>query len=195
MEKPKSETNRSPKAASAKTAPAKSASAPRKAAPAKPAVEQVADTVKVSEAVETVRDAALAAEESVVEIAGQMHEFMEKNMTKLNNVTDFAKGNMEAMIKSAKAAAKGAETIATQYVEASKKSAEEMRAALKTFTSAKTPNEFIQAHNEYAKARIDRAVANFSEASETWMKVARDVTEPLSARVSDAMDAVKKKVA
>ncbi len=128
-------------------------------------------------------------------VAGQMQKMMEKNMSKMNQLTDFAKGNVEAVVESAKAAAKGAQTLTSHYVAASKKSAEEMRAAYKTFTSVKTPNEFIQAQNEFAKAQFDRAVANFSEATETWLKVAKEVTQPLSARVSVAVEAVKKNVA
>lgn len=144
---------------------------------------------------ENAREFASQARAARQRMAGEMQKVMEKNMSRMTEMTAFAKGNVDAVIESAKAAAKGAETLTSHYVEASKKSAEDWRAGFKTLTAAKTPNEFIQAQNEFAKAQFDRAVANFSEASETWMRVAKDVVQPLSARVNVAVEAMKKNVA
>lgn len=125
----------------------------------------------------------------------KMREMMEKSMKSMTEMTEFAKGNVEAMIESAKAAAAGAETLTTHFVETSKKSVEEAQAAFKTMTSAKTPNELIAAQNEFAKAQFDKAVANMSHFSETWMKLAGEVVQPLSNRVALATETVKKSMA
>ncbi len=125
----------------------------------------------------------------------KMREMMEKSMKSMTEMTEFAKGNVEAMIESAKAAAAGAETLTTHFVETSKKSVEEAQAAFKTMSSAKTPNELIAAQNEFAKAQFDKAVANMSHFSETWMKLAGNVVQPLSNRVALATETVKKSIA
>lgn len=129
------------------------------------------------------------------QVADKVKELMEKNMKTMTEMTDFAKGNVEALIESAKAAAAGAETLTTHFVETSKKSAEEAQAAFKSFTTAKTPNDLITAHNEFAKAQFDKAVANMSHFSETWLKLAGEVVQPISNRMAVAAETVKKSVA
>ncbi len=129
------------------------------------------------------------------QVAGKVKDLMEKNMKTMTDMTDFAKGNVEALIESAKAAAAGAETMTTHFVETTKKSAEEAQAAFKSFTSAKTPNELMAAQNEFAKAQFDKAVANMSHFSETWLKLAGEVVQPISNRMAVAAETVKKSVA
>ena len=129
------------------------------------------------------------------QVEGRVKDLMEKNMKTVTEFTEFTKGNVEALIESARAAASGAEVLASQFVEASKKSAEEAQAAFKTFSSARTPNEFIAAQNEFAKAQFDKVVANTSKLSETWLKLAGDVVQPLSSRMAVAAESVKKNIA
>lgn len=129
------------------------------------------------------------------QVEGQVKNLMEKNMKTMNEFTEFTKGNVEALIESARAAASGAEVLASHFVDASKKSAEEAQVAFKTFSSARTPNEFIAAQNEYAKGQFDKLVANASKLSETWLKLAGEVVQPLSSRVAVAAESVKKNIA
>ncbi len=136
-----------------------------------------------------------AMEKATSEMTAAMKDMMEKNMKSMTEMTEFAKGNVEAMVESAKAAAAGAETLTTHFVETSKKSMEEAQAALKTMTSAKTPNELLAAQNEFAKAQFDKAVATISHFSETWMKLAGDVVQPISSRMAVAAETVKKSIA
>jgi phasin family protein len=136
-----------------------------------------------------------AMEKATAEMTAKVKDMMEKNMKSMTDMTEFAKGNVEAMIESAKAAAAGAETLTSHMVETSKKSVEEAQAAFKAMTSAKTPNEMIAAQNEFAKAQFDKAVANMSHFSETWMKLAGDVVQPISSRMAVAAETVKKSIA
>lgn len=129
------------------------------------------------------------------QVADKVKEYMEKNMKTMTDITDFAKGNVEALIESAKAAAAGAETLTTHFVENSKKSAEEAQAAFKSFTAVKSPNELLAAQNEFAKAQFDKAVSNMSHFSETWLKLAGEVVQPISNRMAVAAETVKKSVA
>jgi phasin family protein len=140
-------------------------------------------------------DAVAQAQAGIEQMNEKMRDMMEKNMKSMTEMTEFAKGNVEAMIESAKAAAAGAETLTTHFVETSKKSMEEAQAAIKSMTSAKTPNELIAAQNEFAKAQFDKAVASMSQFSETWMKLAGEVVQPLSNRVALATETMKKSIA
>jgi phasin family protein len=53
----------------------------------------------------------------------------------------------------------------------------------------------MAAQNEFAKAQFDKAVANMSHFSETWMKLAGDVVQPISSRMAVAAETVKKSIA
>jgi phasin family protein len=136
-----------------------------------------------------------AVEKATAEMTAKVKDLMEKNMKSMTEMTEFAKGNVEALVESAKAAAAGAETLTAHFVETSKKSVEEAQAAFKTMTAAKTPNELMAAQNEFAKAQFDKAVANMSHFSETWMKLAGDVVQPISSRMAVAAETVKKSIA
>ena len=140
-------------------------------------------------------DAVAQAKAGYEQFQTKFQSMMEKQMKSMAEVTDFTKGNVEAMIESAKAATSGAETLATQFVETSKVAMEEAQTAFKSMASAKTPNELIQQQNDFAKAQFDKAVANWSKVTETWMKVAGEVVQPLSNRMALAAETVKKSVA
>ena len=115
-------------------------------------------------------------------------EAVEKGVAALEELNEFNRGNVEALVASGKAAAAGFETFAQKAAELSKKQVEDTTAVVKTLAAAKTPNEFFQAHNEYAKAQFDFAVGEMSRGAETMLKVMGDVFEPISNRLSLAVD-------
>lgn len=125
----------------------------------------------------------------------KMAEMMEHSMKSVTEMNEFAKGNLDAMIASAKAATAGAETLTSAMVETSKKSFEEAQEALKALTSAKTPNEALQLQSEFAKAQFEKTVATWSHMSETMLKVSGEVFQPLSSRMAVAAETVKKAIA
>lgn len=137
-------------------------------------------------------DAVAQAQAGIETMNEKVCDMMEKNMKSMTDLTEFTKGNVEAMIESAKAATTAAETMTLHFVESSKKSMEEAQAAIKSMTSAKTPNELMQFQTDFAKGQFDKAVANWSQMSETWMKLAGEVVQPLSNRMAIASESVKK---
>jgi hypothetical protein len=58
-----------------------------------------------------------AVEKATTEMTAKVKDMMEKNMKSMTEMTEFAKGNVEAMVESAKAAAAGAETLTAHFVE------------------------------------------------------------------------------
>jgi phasin family protein len=140
-------------------------------------------------------DVVAQAQAAQEQFAEKLKDMMEKNMKSVTEMSEFAKGNVEALMESAKATAAAAETLTTHMVEASKKAAEEAQAAFKSMSASKTPNEFFAAQNEYAKAQFDKAVASASHLTETWLKLAGEVVQPLSSRVALATETLKKNLA
>ena len=64
-------------------------------------------------------------------------------------------------------------------------------AALKTFASAKTPTEFFQLQSDFARSAFDQLIAETSKNSETLLKVAGDVFQPISNRFAVAAEKFK----
>ncbi len=158
--------------------------------PAETITKTIEDAVPVLE--KATADAVKQAQAGFENMNEKVRDMMEKNMKSMTEMTEFAKGNVEAMIESAKAATTAAETMTSHLVESSKKSMEEAQAAIKSMTSAKTPNELMQFQTDFAKTQFDKAVSNWSQMSETWMKLAGEVVQPLSNRMALAADTVKK---
>lgn len=155
--------------------------------------ETVAATVKDTVAkLNTSAEAAMTNGKAAMEqITAKSKEAVEQSMKSLDEMTDMARGNVEALLASARAATAGIETIAAHVTEVSKKSFEDASAVAKAMTSAKTPNEMMQLQSDFAKTQFDGAVSEFSKLTEMMMKLAGEVFEPVQNRVAIATDKMK----
>lgn len=106
-------------------------------------------------------------------------------------MVDFAKGNVEALIASSRVAAKGAETMGQEAAEYGKKSFESAAAAVKSFATVKSPTELFTLQSDYAKASFDSLVTEASKLSEAWLKLAGEIAQPLSNRYALAAEKIK----
>ena len=150
----------------------------------------------ITPAMEKVATDAMAQSKANFETAIEKgQEVMTGAVKSMGEISEFAKGNVEAMMASAKAATAGVETITNVVVEHGKKSFEEATAAMKAMAAAKTPSELYQLQNDFAKARFDHAVAIWSVMSETMLKVAGEVSQPMSSRMALAGEHMKSLIA
>jgi phasin family protein len=115
----------------------------------------------------------------------------EKSSKLGEDMVDFAKGNVEAVIASARVAAKAGETLGQEAADYGKKNFETASAAFKSFATVKSPTELFQLQSEFAKAQFDSAVAEASKVSETLLKLAGDIAQPLSNRYALAAEKFK----
>jgi|GEM_PF-5395155 len=150
------------------------------------AFETTQETVRT--ATETAMNNGKAAMEQVT---AKSKEAVETSMKTLEEITAVTRGNVEALIASAKAAAAGAEQVMGQLTEVSKKSFEDTSAHVKSLTSAKNPTELVQLQTEFAKAQWDVAVAEFSKLTETLVKLAGEVAEPMQNQLAIVTDKLK----
>ncbi|MGZ8286804.1 MAG: phasin family protein [Allosphingosinicella sp.] len=116
---------------------------------------------------------------------------IERNTRIAEEMTELSKGNVEAMVASTKIVAKGLETVGQEVAEYSRKSFEGASAALKSFTEVKSATDFFRLQSEFARSQFDGFVAEGSKLSETMIKLAGDVAEPLASRYSVAAERVK----
>jgi len=112
--------------------------------------------------------------------------------SKLNEeLVDFAKGNVEAVIASARVAAKAGETLGQEAAEYGKKNLEAATTAFKSFATVKSPTDLFQLQSEFAKAQFDSVVAEASKLSESFLKIAGEIAQPLSNRYAIAAEKFK----
>lgn len=144
---------------------------------------------------ETVKKTAEAATARAKEMFGDMNEkakaAMEKGGVMFQEFGELSKGNLEAMVSSAKIAAEGAGELAREAAEYGRKRFETASNTFKDVAAAKSPTEVFQIQSEYAKGAFDSMVEESSKMSEAVLKLAGDVFEPISSRYAVAAEKVK----
>ena len=128
---------------------------------------------------------------SFADIQGKAKAAFEKGTAALGEANDFAKGNVEAVIASARVAAKAGESLGQEAADYGKKHFEAASAAFKSFATVKSPTELFQLQSEFAKASFDSIVSEASRVSESLLKVAGDVAQPISNRYALAAEKIK----
>lgn len=146
-----------------------------------------------------ITEQAEAATERAREMFGDVNERAQAAMEKSGELArewgEFGKGNMEAIVASARIAAEGTGEIAREAAEFGRGRFEAASATLKDVASAKSPSEAFQLQSEYAKGAFDALVEESSKLSEAWLKLAGDVFEPISSRYAVAADKIKEATA
>src|SRR3546814_3945187 len=80
---------------------------------------------------------------------------VEKSTKAIEEFSDIAKGNVEALVESGKIAAKGFETLGQEAVDYSRKSFEKATVSFKSFSTVKTPTEFFTLQSQLLSSSFD----------------------------------------
>lgn len=158
-------------------------------ASAKPTVSQLKDKIM---ATKKTTDYAAAFTGGIAEAQEKAKAAFEKGSASLGEASEFAKGNVEAIVESGKILATGLKGLGEVLVAEGKTAYETMTADAKELAAVKTPADFFKLQGELLRRNFDSAVAFSSKSTEAMMKLAGDAAAPLSSRVSVAMDKVKK---
>jgi phasin family protein len=153
-----------------------------------PASEETIDMATVAS---TTTEATEKAQALFTDFSTRFKTAFEKSTKLSEELVDFAKGNVEAVIASARVAAKASEILGQEAAEYGKKNFETATTAFKSFATVKSPTELFQLQSEFAKASFDSAVAEASRVSESLLKVAGDIAQPISNRYALAAEKIK----
>lgn len=115
----------------------------------------------------------------------------EKGAKFVEEMTSLTKGNVEAIVASGKIAAKGVEEFGAEAAAYSKTSFEKTTGMFKSLSAVKSPADLMQIQSEYAKSSFDAMVAESSKLTESFVKLATEVMQPLSSRFAIAAEKVK----
>lgn len=109
---------------------------------------------------------------------------IEKSLSALGEVNVNSKKNLEAVVASATAAAKGAEALGAQAMSYSKKALDDQAAAAKRLSGAKSVQEVVELQTAYAKSALETYIAEMTRASETVSASVKECFQPLNERVT-----------
>ena len=115
----------------------------------------------------------------------------EKAKAAFGDAGTFAKGNVEAIVESGKILATGLQDMTKGYVEETKTSFEAMTADVKELAAVKSPTEFFEKQSALMRKNFDAAVAASSKNSEAMLKLVNEAFQPISTRVSLAVEKIK----
>lgn len=155
------------------------------------AAAPVLTALKETHTMDTVKTAAAKAETLFADFNDRAKAMVEKGTKAFDEMNDFAKGNVEAMVESSKIAAKGFEAMGQEAADYSRKSLEHATTAMKSFAGAKSPADFFKLQSDYLRSAFDAMVAETSKNTEAMMKLAGDVAQPLSNRAALAAEKIK----
>ena len=131
------------------------------------------------------------AKDMMAQATERTKDAVEKSQKMFGEMNEFSKGNVEAMVESSKIAAKGMETMGQDAVAYARKSFEDATAAAKQLASVKSPTDFMKLQSDFVRSSFDAMVAHTSKSTEAMLKLAGEVAQPISNRVSLAAEKVK----
>ena len=113
---------------------------------------------------------------------------VEKSLAGMNEANAYSKKNLEAVIASVTAAAKGAEALGAETIAYSKAAMENQVAAAKSLSGAKSVQEVVELQTSFAKSALEAYIAQMSKASEIVSASMKDSLKPLNERVTAAVE-------
>ncbi|HEY1427164.1 MAG TPA: TIGR01841 family phasin [Caulobacteraceae bacterium] len=116
---------------------------------------------------------------------------IEKSLSALGEVNANSKKNLEAVVASATAAARGAEALGAQAISYSKKALEDQVAAARSLSGAKSVQEVVELQTAYAKSALEAYIAELTKASETVSASVKECFQPISERVTALVEKVQ----
>jgi phasin family protein len=168
---------------------AAAAPAPAEIAPPKPTITELKEKIM---ATAKTPDFTKPVTEAIGEFQTKAKAAYDKGTEAMTEATEFAKGNVEALVESGKIFAAGAQDLGKAYVEEAKSAYETLTADLKEMAAIKSPTELFQLQGKIMRRNFDMMVATGSKNTEAAMKLANDAFAPISGRVSLAAEKLAK---
>jgi phasin family protein len=147
--------------------------------------EKIMATAKTTDFTKPITDA-------VSELQSKAKTAYDKSAALAAEATEFAKGNVEAVVESTKVYAAGVQDLGKTYAEEAKSAFETMTADIKELAAVKSPAELFQLQAKLARRNFDALVAYGSKNSDAVSKLATEAFAPISGRISLAAEKISK---
>ena len=115
----------------------------------------------------------------------------DKAVKNYDQLVGYGKETVEAYVKAAEVAGKGAETLHNEIYAFSKASVEESIAATKALMASKSVHEAFELQTGFAKSAFEQYVAQVTKLSEIYTSSTKQAIAPLQGRVQAWVDVVQ----
>ena len=115
-------------------------------------------------------------------------EGVEKGLAALNELNTYSKQNLEAVVASATASAKGAEALGAQAITFSKAVFDTQVSAAKSLAGAKSVQEVVELQTAFAKTALETYITQFGAMSETVSSSVKESLKPINERVTAVVE-------
>jgi phasin family protein len=154
-------------------------SAPLPEAPA----ARIVDTVKHDTATITTTLGA-----GVGQVQGKVKQGVASAMKTAEQFAHFHQGNIEAMMKSGQIWTTGLQDLSKHVASNAKASLEETMSTFRAMTGVKSLKEAFELQSSFAKASMEKAMAESTRLTESGLKLAEQAYAPITARVNAAVE-------
>ena len=113
---------------------------------------------------------------------------VEKGLAALNEMNTHSKKNLEAVVASATASAKGAEALGAQAMAFSKAVFDTQVTAAKSLAGAKSVQEAVELQTAWAKSAFEGYLAQFGKVSELFTASVKETVKPINERVAAVVE-------
>ena len=152
-------------------------------------ITKIKDTIMAKTDTKKMTD---TAKDMAADAQARMKGAYEKGAEITSEMTEFTKGNFEAMVESGKIFAAGVQDMGRQNLETGKTVVSTVQDDVKKMAAVKSPTELMQLQGELARRNFDAVVSYGSKRTEAWVKLYNDAFAPISSRMSVAAEKVKK---
>ena len=115
----------------------------------------------------------------------------EKAVKNYEQVLGFQKDTVEAYVKAANVAGKGAETLHNEIYGFAKQSIEDTIANAKAVMASKSAHEAFELQTGFAKSAFETYVAEMTKLGEMFVSTSKETFEPIQGRVQAWVDVVQ----
>jgi phasin family protein len=116
---------------------------------------------------------------------------VEKTLAAFNEANSLSKKNLEAVVASVTAAAKGAETVGAQAMAFSKKAFDDQVSAARSLATAKSVQEVVELQSTLARTFLENYMSEVGKLTEAVSTSVKDSMKPLNERVTDIVERIQ----
>lgn len=118
----------------------------------------------------------------------KMKEGIEKAMKTAEDLVTFGQGNLEALTKSGQIWAAGVQDISKQVAVTAQASFDNALSTFRAIAAVKSLKDAIDLQANYARASVEKTLAESSRLTDASMRLAEQTVAPLTARMSVAVE-------
>ena len=145
-------------------------------------------TVKPKTIEATAETATAAATAPMEQAQAKLKQGYDRAVKTAEQLAEFNKGNVEALVTSSKILATGLQDISKHVATTAKANLDETVSTFRALSGVKSLKEAIDIQTSFARTSFEKAIADSGKLTETSLKLAEQAYAPLTARLNVAVE-------